>query len=871
MSQSDTIGYMNEAEFERHVQTGRRNQEVVELVHNFCSHAGVVNRGGTGLIAQMTGLPLGMLGVSCNQAPAGGMAGWHLEEIAVDFYDRNCKHCDKRAPLRFPNLLSLIDTRDREVAKRREADRRAEAAAESARQARMALRKSLRAGQSAATCALLDDIDTLDESPSSEAKARVVETAKLAPEVFTAPIVEYFYMLATSSEMGLHEQALLVLREVEKDEERLTEAALDCLARSNAVDVAADIVMANPSRGSDAAMEKAVRALISLARLPESQLSVSPPGRPGPLQSVYRARAAVVSRVVQALLDSRRSYSIRLGVAALEVLAEQDEGLLPRFARTLIVKLTRTHLLIDEDETDRELRMVCNDLKGAIVACLLVDPETTDSLIFDYFAGASAEGEARLSEVYEGVSRRSMRSRYVDGKELLLDQKVNVVVLKRLLAFAGGASNQKVLSNVVQAFRSEPDELVDAARENLDAPLGTAAVLDARVEASERERNERQGATFHERLDADNSARTLRQLRDSCAAIAATAAKGNPGLVQSYVDFLANLDEQRDGLSSTLIRAAPHLIDSPSTLNILLPHLYSAMVGTSVRKRAAAAEAIGDLGKGRVSDLPRLVLEAFVLLLLDQYVLVHRKAVEALPSVALPDELELRAEKALLTLVLHYSGKRDEQDFLLRCMALYLRRFATSTKLDGGYRRAFIKFLMDVTAGLHVGDFVRMSDALCADSSFVDLVANVFDDPQLSKYGEDDACSLVNSIPDAVALHRAGDLERLVGRNPQRLMLAGSVVELLTRAGAWRHATAAVESSWASIPDTVPERPFKLHRRLHVVAVHFEAAVADGDVPRQEALKAEWMQLESELEEDRKQYEKRRSALPSFLQPDSSG
>jgi hypothetical protein len=867
---SDTIGYMNEADFERHVQTGRRNQEVVELVHNFCSHAGVVNRGGTGLIAQMTGLPLGMLAVSCNHAPAGGMAGWHLEQTAVDFYDRNCKHCDKRAPLRFPNLLSLVDAHDREVAKRREADRRAEAAAESAYQARRARRQSLRAGQSAATCALLDDIDALDESPSSEAKSRVVETAKLAPEVFTAPIVEYFYELATSSEMSLHEQALLVLRDVTKDEERLTEAALGCLARRDAVDVAADIVMANPFRGSDATMEKAAHVLISLARLPESQLSVSPTvRRPGPLLSVYRARPEVVSRVVQALLDSRRSYPIRLGVAALDVLAEQDEGLLSRFARTLIAKLTRAHLLIDEDETDRELRMVCSDLKKAIISTLLAAPETTDALIFDYFAGATAEGEARLSEVYQGVFRRSMRSRYVDGNELVLDQKVNTVVLKRLLELAGGSSNQKVLSNVVQAFRNEPDEVIAAAKGNLDAPLGTAAVLDDRIEAGERESNGKQATNFIDQLDADNLARTLRQLRDSCAAIAATAAKGSPGLVQSYVDFLVNVDDQRDGLSSTLIRAAPHLIDSPSTLNLFLPHLYSAMVGTSVLKRAAAAEAVGDLGKNRVSDLPQLVLEAFVLLLLDQFVLVHHRAVEALPSVALPEELELRAEHALLSLVLHYSGKRDKQDFLLRCMALYLRRFATPTKLDAGYRRVFIKFLMDVSAALHVGDFVRMSDALCADPSFVDLVARVFDDPQLSEYGEDDACSLVNSIPEAVARRYAGVLELLVGRNPQRMMLAGSVVELLTRVGAWNHAATAVESSWAAIPDTVSERPFKLHRRLHVVAVQFEAAVAAGDVPRQEALKAEWIQLESELEEDRKRHEKRRSALPSFLQPDS--
>lgn len=101
-------------------------------------------------------------------------------------------------------------------------------------------------------------------------------------------------------------------------------------------------------------------------------------------------------------------------------------------------------------------------------------------------------------------------------------------------------------------------------------------------------------------------------------------------------------------------------------------------------------------------------------------------------------------------------------------------------------------------------------------------------------------------------------------------MLAGSAIELLTRAGAWREAAAAIEATWAAIPDTVPERPSKWARRLHVVAVQFEAAVAAGDASQQKALQAEWLKLEFDLQEDHQKYAKRRSALPSFLQPDSS-
>ena len=205
---------MNEDEIEEAIQTGRRNNEALQLVHNFCSHARVVNRGGVGLIAQMTGLPIGMLGVHCDHAPASGMAGWHLEPIAVDFYDQNCAHCDKRVAVRMPNLLKLVDERDRAQERQREDQRRAQAQAEAAHQRRIAHRSVLREGQSAASCSLLDDLDMLDACSSDEVKIRIVETAKLAPEVFTAPIVEYFFELATSDEMNLKEQALLVLRQV---------------------------------------------------------------------------------------------------------------------------------------------------------------------------------------------------------------------------------------------------------------------------------------------------------------------------------------------------------------------------------------------------------------------------------------------------------------------------------------------------------------------------------------------------------------------------------------------------------------------------------------------------------------------------------
>ena len=313
------------------------------------------------------------------------------------------------------------------------------------------------------------------------------------------------------------------------------------------------------------------------------------------------------------------------------MLHNENQALLPSFARTLISKLARAHLLLENDQTDRELGMVCGDLRRIIAIALNAAPERTDEVISEFFDSSSLDGEERLTEVYEELLRFSIHvDEDLDSVIATSSNAVYSVLLRRLLKLAGTSKNQKVLRLVVQAFSNEPDEIVAAGKQNIDALLGTAAVLDTRIEAFEAERSAIPATNLNDHLEAQNSATTLYQLRKSCALIAATAAKGSNRLVDSYVEFLTSIDEQRDGLSSTITQATPCLIDNPSTLNIVLPHLYSSLVGASVLRRAAAGQALGELKKNRVSDLPELVLEAFVLLLQDPYVMVHKAAASAL-------------------------------------------------------------------------------------------------------------------------------------------------------------------------------------------------------------------------------------------------
>lgn len=856
---------MNQAEFDQYVKQGLRNQEVITLIHNYCTHARVVSKGGVGVVAEMTGLPLGMLGVDCDNAPVRGLDGWRLQEVAVDFYDRNCAHCDKRSPLRLPNLLQLVDARDKAAEARRLKEEAAKVAAERAHQVRISKRITLRVGQSAACCALLDDIDALDVAPSDEVKARIVETAKLAPEIFSAPIVEYFFELANSSLMNLQEQALLALQHVASDKQRLSEAALDCLAKGRAIDVSAEIVLARPAMGDEARIERAVPALISLAKSPDSGFPFSETeDRPDALLALYRAWPAAVRRVTQELLDTKESYKVRLGVAALQVLSLHDPELLTHFARTTISKLTRAHLLLEDIRTEQDLNRACSDLRRVVASTLLVAPEKTDSLIATFFEGASTEGEERLVRVYEELSRRSIQSRSHGISKFTPNEIADAIVLKRLLKLASTCANMKVLTVIAQLIQSEPDELVSVGAKNMDALLGTAAVMDARIESFHATKRENKSNDLLEHLETRNSAHTLYQLRAGCASLAATAARGDKTRVESYIAFVANVDSQRDGLISALIEATPHLVDSPTALNVALPQLYSSLVTTSVLRRTAAAKALAKFGAARISDLPELVLEAFALLLTDPYVMVHQGAVHALSSVPLPKHLEQRAAAALLQLIIYYSGKADQHDFLVRCIRLYLSRFASESELRAGIDALLVKYLMDTPAQLHASDFAQMAKSLAQAPNFVNFVIHVLDTPELSEYGARDSSRLLHRVPATEASARASDFADLAKRHPDRFPLVESVVELLSRIGAWTEAIAAIQGFCEAIPDNMPSRRLKWNARLHVLAVKFEAAVASGDVPQQEALKKEWLQIEAAIEKDNDQYSRRRNAFPNF-------
>jgi len=120
----------------RAIEIGAKNQQTLTLVKNWCAHARIQKIGGTGMIEQMTGHPIGHHAMVCDFAPAGGMATWDLADAALHFYDQNCAACQHRKPVRLPNLATLLAERDAALQAQGQRERDGERAASAARAAR---------------------------------------------------------------------------------------------------------------------------------------------------------------------------------------------------------------------------------------------------------------------------------------------------------------------------------------------------------------------------------------------------------------------------------------------------------------------------------------------------------------------------------------------------------------------------------------------------------------------------------------------------------------------------------------------------------------------------------------------------------------
>ncbi|MFQ6043889.1 MAG: hypothetical protein ACE5PV_23795, partial [Candidatus Poribacteria bacterium] len=89
------------------IQLGEENRKLYRKVRNWCRNLEIKISIG-GLVAEHTGLPIGMVSMSCNHAQPGGVESMHLKHVAAPFIIRNCRGCPHHEIISSDNFGSQL-------------------------------------------------------------------------------------------------------------------------------------------------------------------------------------------------------------------------------------------------------------------------------------------------------------------------------------------------------------------------------------------------------------------------------------------------------------------------------------------------------------------------------------------------------------------------------------------------------------------------------------------------------------------------------------------------------------------------------------------------------------------------------------------
>jgi hypothetical protein len=857
-----------ERDFDRTVDAGRRNQEVKELVQNWCAHARVQKFGGTGLIEIQTGFPIGPHSMTCDQAPAGGMATWLLEESALSFHDQHCVGCKKRKPVQLPNLSKLVAQRDNDAACARAREAQSAEEARIAFEERQRKRISLRGQSSAALNALIDDLDQYDRDRSSSVQTQIVETAKLAPELFAGEISEYIFRLLEADEHWFEEVGLFALRAACSDPGRLTRCALRSLTTGPGLEVAAEIVQENIALVEPANVAAAVRGLAVLATpLSDPFPYSSRTTLPEPLVAVYENFRKEVESGLEVLLRSERPFYIQTAAKAIVILCKGQRGAAASFIKTLLAKLTRIDRALDSDR-DSEVDSTAHDLESALVSAFFAAPVEVDTEILKFFEGASSQGEARLASVYSRVLREGIR---IHDDEPIADLEPYRVALRRLLSLSGTSKNHEVLQEVTEALRALSQCLIPLAQQERDLLIGGAAVLDSRIEEFDAAAKLEPGGDWLSVMDRQNRRSQLYYLREAAIRWAAGGAAESDEDTRDFISIAQRGDALTDSLRACLIEELPPLMQTAASTNESLPLLYGALVSRSTRERAAAAKVIRDLGNRRLEELPKLVIEAFLLLLGDPYKIVHQSAVHALERVSLPKEYEPQVLLGLWHLIHAYKDEKKDESFLLQCIEVFTRMRHGDPEFAGQPGRVFVALLekMD-SANLARSSHRWTLERLANCEGFDKFVRGLVRGALSGKGDKEMPLHLLRSVPPASLSAMAGELLTIAAEYPADLAVSGSFLEVLTARGDWHVAEQVAQTHAEAIPDNIRNRTIRLHAKQRLLASRLERLVAEGNLVEARQTGRSWHEAARQLEEIRKDDESKDPFRSRFLGTHSS-
>ena len=846
-------------DYRRAVEAGESNLRAKKLLNNWCLHAEIARSGGIGMIEESTGLPIGHMGVRCKFSKKNSMHCWRLEDSIYDFYRNNCANCEERVPVGDPNILSFVSPREKAAEERQ---RRLEEEANDRRQKqleRQSDRNELRQQLSLEESFVIDLLDEIDNEELHRNDPRLEQLASLAPETFTRRIIDLLLPAALDESLPYSIPSAKALLGANLEASALLSVAVQLVSSYVESPEAIDVVLSNAESIKPNALQLVMRRFVSMALGPSPRMA-SFPGRrividPRPIQELFSKRHSDISVEIDSLLRDANVGKLQLGTEIL--LALDNDDLFLKHTRTIFVKLIRKRVLLSEERGDSD---VLYYLREAASECYKRFPSEADRIVQAILKGADKSGVEEAHRAY----RSALRYEYGEALPIGEAQKI---AFKRLL-WSAVENPGEPMSDASQFFRHPGSELSDLAVEQFDELIGAAATLSEKYEQVTADSSIAMTETVISSLELSSQRWAIDGLQTSLIELAAVGArtKGTDGITD-YLELYRRLPESQTRMRANMILQVSKLLSDVSSLNLVLSDWYRALMDESPLVRANAARAWEDVPFELVKNLPDLFFQAFSVLFLDPYVIVHRSAVRSLRHRSFPKDQRDTLKNRLWRLIAYYFQHDKEEEFIVDCIDTFAYLCLPQEERRGPLGKVISGILLELE-GLALYKAVdHLHRGFNEVPGYVRVALKAIQNEYTRSISMDDCVTAILQAPEAELKLCVGEIvAAFYALKPFR---AEGFVEALVYAtalakiGEHEQVNSCFLDLVESIPSEDRSKQWKLSAALIAAASDIENAIVSRQ-PFDDKVRR-WGELQSRLEEENAERAKLRDFPSSFF------
>lgn len=841
------------------IEAGESNLRAKSLLNNWCTHAEVSRFGGIGMIEASTGLPIGHSGVQCKFSKADSSYSWLLEDSIYDFYQNNCKNCEKRIPVNFPNILEIITPREKAIEERQQQIDNEIEQRKKRQEERKEERALLRFKLSHEESFVLDLLDILDQDEVKYDDPRLEELANLAPEIFTENVIKHLLNSIFSERLpySIHAAKALLKAALEPDEK--LRVAVFLLKNYEEDQLIIETILSNQKRLEKDAFIKVLHRFVSMAieDPPSMHFDYGKEKEINnqPIRRLAQERAIDIESEIDHLIKDSNPLKKQAGVKAL--LALDNNELCLKYSRFVISTLLRRHILLPEE---RKESSVLYYFRKCALQLFKKFPEHTDTLIQEYLADNNVTVRNESTSIYNNT----LSSRFNQKPDISESHRI---AFNRLLWIAVNHPEDS-MSDAIQFFRYCNKDFQKLAFDKFSDLIGAATILSQKYEDLDAKKLINVPQNFYEELDQQNKKNSVHNLQGFLIKWAALGAKsrGIEGL-NEFLDFYRTIPSTQDDMRGNMITHISELLTGVESLQIVLADWYSALMDESALVRARAVEAWENVPYKLIQNFPHLFFEAFSILLMDQYVIVHKAAARILRRRSFPEDKRYLIKDKLLNLILIYAQSGKDGDFLVDCIDVYESLCLSLEEMEGQWG----KILSNILLKLEGDALYKATDQLSARfrraPNFLKVVFKSIQSEYTRGISIDRCLSIIlqtseNELNNCVQEIKNA-LTSLKPFSSENFIEALVYITVLHKSGKYSEACAHTEELLLSVPVEDRNKQWRLQIELILTALKVEESI-HSDRQFSELLE-QWHNLLLELETEHEERTKLSNFSPSIF------